>query len=174
MLAVRAAYVWDRDRDRGWPSLLAGALCLLVLLLLWQNVVLANAAYVKKGLDAEATLSVMTRVVARMEDEERYVPGETAVAFIGAYEHGDITPGMAELHGIVGMQFNHSIVTDASYYYYNAYLAYFDYVLNCPVQLCSDEEHARLESDARVAEMPAFPHRDCLQWVDEILVVKMG
>jgi len=47
-------------------------------------------------------------------------------------------------------------------------------VLNYPVRLCSYEEHERLKNDERVQEMPFFPNGDCIRWVDDIMVVKMG
>ena len=56
----------------------------LVAVLLVQNVTIANTAYVKKELDADATLSTMTRVADQLEQREDYVLGETPVAFIGA------------------------------------------------------------------------------------------
>lgn len=56
----------------------------LVAFVLVQNVTIANTAYVKKELDANATLSTMTRVVDQLEQRDDYVPGETPVAFVGA------------------------------------------------------------------------------------------
>jgi len=158
-------------RRSEWQSWIS---CVLVLGLLWQNVILANTAYIKKERDADAALSFMTRAVAMMEREEGYVPGETTVAFVGVYACGDTTPGMEKLHSIVGLQYGDAIAADSSHYYFNPYRAYFDYVLNYPVRLCSDEEHERLKNDERVQEMPFFPNGDCIRWVDDIMVVKMG
>ena len=52
--------------------------CVLVI-----NIQIANACYAKKSFDEEATLSVMTRVVERIETLDGYEPGVTPVMFIG-------------------------------------------------------------------------------------------
>ena len=148
--------------------------CGLVLLILWQNVVLANTAYVKKELEANAALSTMTRVVTVMEQQKDYVPKETPVAFIGVSPYVTRASHMDRVKHITGMRRNAVIPSDASEYYYNAYKAYFEYVLRYPIVLCTDEIHAQLKEDPRVLEMPVYPAEGCMQIIDGVLIVKLG
>ena len=66
-----------------------------------------------------------------------------------------------------------AIPADTSLYYYNVYKTYFDYVLNYPINLCSDEVHAELVNDPRVQALPSFPDQNAIQMIDGVLVVKM-
>ena len=165
----------DSDMLPGWPSKLIKLLCCAaVVIILWQNVVLANTAYIKKEQEADAALSTMTRVVSRLEAREDYSVGETTLAFIGAPDLGDPVPGMEGVSEIIGLGPSNSIPKDASLYYYNAYRAYFDYVLQYPVVLCEDDLHKQLKKDPRVQKMPAFPDAGCIEMIDGVLVIKMG
>lgn len=148
--------------------------CALVVFVLSQNIILANTAYMKKTIEAEATLSTMTRVVARMEDQEEYVLGETPVAFIGVGEVYDVLPGFESASCIKGLATNMSVSQDTSLYYYNAYKAYFDFVLNYPIEIVDDDTHAELKASKEVQELPTFPQKGCMKMIDGVLVVKMG
>lgn len=148
--------------------------CILVGVILWQNVLLANTAYVKKELEANATLSLMTRVVSALDQREDYVAEETEVAFIGVACNDDALYGMERASAIVGVKRTSALYTDTSAYYYNSYKAYFEYVLQCPVRFCSDEVHAQLSEDDRVQALPAFPQDGYMEMIDGILVIKMG
>ena len=142
--------------------------------MLWQNVVLANTAYVKKELEADAALSRMTRVVTMLEQRDDYVYEETTVAFVGADNTAGTIPGMEKVRYITGLDSDNTIPRDTSRYYYNAYEAYFKYVLDYPIKLCSDELHDSLKVDPQVQEMPAFPSDGCMKTVNGVLVIKMG
>ena len=145
----------------------------LTLFILFQNVVLANTCYVKKELEANATLSTMTRVVAALEQHEDYQYGETPVAFIGFDDSSTIIPGFERSSYITGMWATTAIPQDTSVYYYNVYKTYFRYVLNYPINLCSDEVHAQLKNDPAVQVLPSFPDNDAIQMINGVLVIKM-
>ena len=165
----------DPDLIQGWPSELVKLLsCGVVCIVLWQNVVLANTAYIKKERETDVTLSTMTRVVSRLEAREDYSVGETTVAFIGVSELQNRVPGMERVSKIIGLGPGVSIPNDTSRYYYNVYQAYFDYVLQYPIIFCEDEVHKQLKEDPRVQEMPAFPASGCMEMIAGVLVVKMG
>ena len=151
------------------------AASLLVLLLLWGNVQTANAVYVKKDLEQEATLSLMTRVLGRIEAEPDYVPGETPLVFVGADQ--TLYPqvyGFEAYYDITGAEYPGAIPYSECFYYYNAYTAYFRYVLNTRAQMADTATWRALQNDERVEAMPAYPARDCLQTLDGVLVVKLG
>lgn len=145
----------------------------LTVFILFQNIVIANTCYVKKEMEATATLSTMTRVVAALEQHEDYHYRETTVAFIGADSSNENIYGFEKVDSITGMWSKTPIPADTSLYYYNVYKTYFDYVLNYPINLCSDEVHAQLVNDPRVQTLPSFPNANAIQMIDGVLVVKM-
>lgn len=78
------------------------------------------------------------------------------------------------MHKLVGLHLNDFIGVDAPFDFYNAYRAYFRYVLDYPIVLCGESKWWELKNSDTVAKMPAFPNPDCIQMIDGILVVKMG
>lgn len=154
--------------------LLKGATVVSVGMLLWGNIAAANTAYLKKDLEQQSALSLMTRVVAQLEAQEDYRAGETEIAFIGVSEIFRGTPGFDILIGLDGLTDHSPIAQDTSTYYYNAYKAYFDHVLQYPVHLCGDETHAALKNHADVRSMPVFPDKGFIRTVDGVMVVKLG
>lgn len=165
-----------RQRKRGGlcRNVGLGVGCALVALVLWQNVCLANEAYMKKDMEAKATLSTMTRVVCQMEQREDYVFGETPVAFIGvSHPYGDSLE-YEKVGRLIGLDQNNAIFYDARESYYSTYKAYFDYVLNYPLVFCEDFVFYELKGSKQVQDMPAFPDKGYMQMIDGVLVVKMG
>lgn len=154
----------------------AHGLCLLLCaLLLWGNVQTANAAYVKKDLEQEATLSLMTRVLYRLEAQPDYVPGETPLVFAGAAEQlAPAVYGFDSYRDITGLEAPTAIPTANAEYYYNAYAAYFRYILNTPANFCEHRLWNELQLNETVQAMPAYPAEGCLRMVDGVMVVKMG
>ena len=159
---------------RGGRALRAlAALCACVLL--WGGVQTANALYVKKDLEQDAALSLMTRVLGRIEAEPDYVPGETELVFVGADGTlNDSVYGFEAFSNITGAEFPNAIPYSDASYYYNAYAAYFRYVLNTRVALADPWRWMALHEDARVAAMPAYPAADCIREIDGVWVVKLG
>ena len=147
---------------------------LLICIILWQNVILANTAYVKKETEANSTLSTMTRVVSQLEQREDYIPGETPIAFIGSPQHERIPYGMNRASTLTGLKATSAFTTDNSLYFYNAYKAYFAYVLQTPALFCTDEIHQQLKQNPQVQMLPTFPQKGYMQMIDGVLVIKMG
>ncbi len=145
-----------------------------VAILLFGNLTVSNSAYLKKDLEQKATLSYMTRVVSRMENREDYVPGVTPVCFVGYTALFQTLPGWENIATITGLDWNNAIAGDSSLWYYNCYRAYFQYILNTPVNLCSDEMHEQIKKREDVQAMPYYPDKNCMQMIDGILVVKTG
>lgn len=153
---------------------LRAAACVLVAVILWQNVVLANTAYVKREMEYNAELSTMTRVVAMLEQQEDFNPKESTVAFIGWPPSPPTIYGMENVNGILGLAYNSPIISDGSVHFYNLYKAYFTYVLQYPVNFCSDDVHVKLKADPRVLALPAYPAEGCMQMIDGTFVIKLG
>ena len=57
-----------------------------------SSIVLSNQLYLKKNIEFQSTLSLMTRVIDRMERTLDYVPGQTPVAFAGTLKN-NVLPG---------------------------------------------------------------------------------
>lgn len=148
--------------------------CILIGTVLYQNIIIANTAYIKKELEATAILSTMTNVVSMIENYEEYVPEKTTIAFIGTPQNIPFPQGMERVSTIVGLQDSSVISYDVSTYYYNAYKAYFSYVLQYPIQFCDDDVHDDLKKDKRVKILPSYPQKGCIEMIDEVLVIKMS
>lgn len=171
LLAFRMA---DKDmRPVLGMNILRAAACLLVGVILWQNVVLANTAYIKKELEADQALSTMTRVVSMLEQQEDYIYGQTPVTFISEIKQEPAPLGMEKVAHITGLHSHEAIPLDDADYYYNVYKAYFDYVLRYPLQFCPDDVHKALKVDPRVQALPEFPDRGCMEMIDGVMVIKM-
>lgn len=140
------------------------AVLVCVSLTIVENIQTANSIYVKKNLESQATMSYMTRVADRMEEEEEYIPGETPVVFIGEYAVGDSMTGFEKYEVITGAEY-HSPIT-----FYDTYKDYFRYILGRSISL---EDAAAFEEDTRVLEMPAFPKEGSIGMIDGTLVVKL-
>ena len=148
---------------------------LLMLVLLGANIQTANVVYTRKNLEQNATLSLMTRVLSRMDQEPDYRAGETALVFVGvSSELQDRMPGFEATYDIVGCERSSPIEKAYASYNYNAYATYFRYILNNPAVMADYRIWNSMQNDPRVQVMPAFPEEGCMQMIDGLFVVKMG
>ena len=176
LLTDRLEKLWKVREHANEPLAKAGSyakvLCLvLVFILLYGNVQFANGMYLKKDNQYDAYLSLMTRVVSRMENEPAYVPGETPVYFAGLPEDlNDEIPGFEEYTPVTGMWSMDVLFTNQR----ERFQAYFDYVLCTPIKLADDEQWLAMQEKAEVQAMPNYPAQGCIKMVDGILVVKLG
>lgn len=145
----------------------------VIVLVIWNGIPISNAAYLKKDLERQQTLSLMTRVADRMDSLENYESGVTPVAFAGKIDMDEM-PGFEAFEGdgnttgVQGLTANDQIKN------YRDYEAYFKYILNIPVNLCEEETRLELWETEIVQSMPVFPEEGCMKMVDGILVIKMG
>ncbi len=144
-----------------------------VIFTIWNGFPVANAAYLKKDLERQQTHSLMTRVAERMEQQEGYIRGETTVAFTGKMDMPEmpgfeVFEGDGRTSGVQGLTANDQIKN------YRDYEEYFQYVLDIPIDLCTEEQRSALWEMQEVKEMPIFPDKGCMKMIDGILVVKMS
>ena len=119
----------------------------------------------KKEVESKATLSLMTEVMAQVEQTAGYVPGETAVTFVGDIsEILQNLPGTARVEGVSGCNKPTAIT------YPGTYQAYFDHILLRNVKMIV--EGAPGIEDAEVMQMPSYPQSGYVQVVDQVVVVK--
>lgn len=150
------------------------AVFMMLTMFIWQNIILANTSYLKRDIEAESTMSVMTRVVDKIESRDDYTPGQTELAFIGVPLNAYTPYGLDRTMSISGMWSDNAICMDTSISIYNNYKVYLNYIMQRPAAFCSDSVHAQLKIDQRVREMPAFPENGYIEMIDGVLVVKMG
>ena len=146
----------------------ACVLPLAVLTLLFDRGIYANQMYLKKDLEYDATLSVMTRVVDRIEQVEGYIPGETPVKFLGDIQRSKLAmtrPAFAHLGSLTGTEENYAIT------YGDTFWMYLEDVMGYPIKRfreTKNEEQERVTDD-----MPCFPDKDSVQMVDGVVFVKL-
>lgn len=147
----------------------ACVLPLAVLTLLFDRGIYANQIYLKKDLEYDATLSVMTRVVDRIKQVEGYIPGETPVEFLGDILRSQLAmtrPAFAHLGSLTGTEENYAIT------YADTFWMYLEDVMGYPIKRfreAKNEEQERVTDD-----MPCFPDKDSVQMVDGVVFVKLA
>ena len=160
----------ESARPERFPRRVA-ALLLGVLLL--GNMISANAFYLKKDLEQQATLSCMTRAAERIESCPLYERGKTPVAVYGIYEQ-DVLDGFERYAVITGLRANSPISMPGRKETVDMYEAYFKYILNCNIAFCDLDAWERILFSEELAGMPAFPDADCIRLIDGVLVLKMS
>lgn len=169
-------FLEDTARSEGKPVwLLRRALqwtvpCILGVLI-FNSVVYANQAYLKKDLEYQATLSVMTRVVDRIEQTEGYAAGETPVVLVGSLAESRVSmprEGLRELSSGTGLAWTYSVTYDLTYRWY------FDRILAYPINLLGSGDAQEWARRSEVAEMPAFPDAGSCRMVDGVVVVRLS
>ena len=166
---------WSKEFPKKFKMPVQLISCVLFLVLLWGNVQTSNALYLKKDLEKQATLSVMTRVVDGIERYPGYERGVTPVVIYGKYEQKTVY-GFEKYAAIIGAEHTSaiSISRPRPEFYVNMYDAYFKYILNSNTNICDFDTWERLKDNEQVKAMPVFPKEGYIQMVDGILVVKMN
>ena len=166
---------WKADEVRCMMSRFAMGqrlLCMvLVFVLSYGNVRFSNGMYMKKALEHEAYMSLMTRIVARMETLEDYVPGETEVVFVGLPENlNAVMPGFKDYWNVIGMTKSDMIYVGSK----DRFQAYFDYMMGMPILLAEDSLWINAERLEAVQKMPVYPAFGFTQMIDGVMFVKLG
>lgn len=167
--------MWLREhwKDAAIPvGRLQRLLCMFLIgMVLYGNVRFSNGMYVKKNLEFDANLSLMTRVVGRMEAFEGYAPGQTPVVFVGLPKIlNRVIPGFKDYWNVTGMTGSSTIYTTES----NRIQAYFDYILSVPIQLADGETSRQILSQDEVQNMPCYPTEGFMRYFGDTLVIKLG
>ncbi len=135
--------------------------CVLVI-----NIQIANACYAKKSFDEEATLSVMTRVVERIETLDGYEPGVAPVMFIGTP-----TDYLKEFYEFEGLHYING-TTNAVVTYQEVYFNYVAMIMKVDMNIVKKEyAYENLLNEKDVENIKAFPDTDSIRMVDGVVVV---
>lgn len=156
----RKHFHWNNRRYRIAVVALLG-------IVLWNNVTFSNQAYIKKDMEKSATLTLMSRVLDRIESTEGYVPGETEIAVVGRLDwnsflnHGRY--GYEVIQKNIGMGIDYSIS-----YSFERYISQY---LNYPALFTDPAPFEELEE---VQNMPALPDTGAIRMIDGVVVVKLS
>lgn len=158
---------------RPWELLRLGGrrlLPLLLAILIFNNMVFSNQAYLKRDLDCQTTLFTMTRIVDRLEQLEGYAVGETPVIMVGTLADSSIASprqGLEDLPGI-GLSYRYAVTYPVTYWWY------FRQILAYPINLVAVGDAQPWESLEEVQAMPAFPAAGSCQMIDGYAIVKLS
>ena len=158
---------------------------LLVLLMALSNAIYANQVYLKKALEYQATLSIMTGLEERLESIPGYIPGKTPVAFAGSLSNNpyflDVRKGFppssdqATFSDQNGHYTKYSVGlgADISIYGFTQMNRYYEYILGRPIIMASveglsDSKKAPLES------MPVYPVDGSIVFNEGVVLVKLS
>lgn len=135
------------------------------------NITFANQLYLRRDLEMQSTLSLMSRVIDRIEQTEGYVPGETPVAFIGTLFDSPLAmarPGFEPLSSLMGSN-NLYAITSEDYFPW-----YIQQVLGYPMQILSEPDRVQMAFREDILALPIFPEDGCCQMIDGTLVIRLG
>ena len=168
VFAVRASELASRclKGTRAVPLLITAALCLG---LVWNYFCISNITYLRTQLCYENTYAMANRLAARVEALEEYDPN-MPVLFMGfpdREQYAQVSEQFAQYDSLTGT--NHSILI-----YEYTLRRFLPDCLGVTFQTASDEQIAAVEGAAWLADMPAYPHKDCIAVHDGVVVVKLG
>lgn len=131
----------------------------------------APALYAKRDLELQSTLSVMTRVLERLEETPGYVAGETPVVILGYLPSSAVAmvrPGFERISQYQGMR---STYADA---YERSHAWYLRSLLGWNINLVSWEEAVRWQETELAQSIPGFPDEGCVQMIDGTVFIRLS
>lgn len=152
------------------PAVLRAATPMLLVGVMGVSILTAQTLYMKRDLELQSTLSVMTRVLNLLEREEGYEPGETPVVllnYLTASKVAMIRPGFEDISEFQGMRSTYADAYDRSHAWYLQTL------LGYRVNLIRWEVCMDYTKDPITQDIPAFPDPDCVQMIDGIAFVRL-
>lgn len=165
-----------REGRRSPVRILAAVCAVLIGLSIYHGYIVANADYLNRKLNYDASISLATRILDRVETTEGYTP-ETPVIFIGSIDANASSVGREgfDLCGKIIANFsqNGQAMT------YNNYLGstvqwFFQRVLSSSIQVLDSANIPDYAALPAVKALPPFPARDCITWADGVLVLKLS
>ena len=145
-------------------------LTILLSITIFSNIIYSNQIYLIKDLNTKTTLTTMNRIIDRLEQTPGYRIGETKISFIGNLNIGPLSIPRKEIDpeavGVAGGNFGLT--------YYGTYKPFFENYLAYPINIVPEEEANTLKERYEVKSMGYFPDKTSIQFVDDILVIKLS
>ena len=150
-------------------SLFAALLSGLLLLVILFNVVFANQVYLKKSLEYEATMNYLTKLTYSIEQTEGYVPGETPVIVVGAFETSSLFAQREGFEDVVGVGLERASAAT----YSDTFESFFNSILSYRINWIDTARGREYAAWPEVRAMPVYPAKGSCQIVNGVLVVKI-
>ncbi|MCQ2241398.1 glucosyltransferase domain-containing protein [Treponema sp.] len=132
-------------------------------MLIFDKLIFSNQCYLKKDLEQKSTLSIVTRIIDRIEQTDGYKQFETPVVFIGSIEKNPtLIKKRSGFNYRGGGNNGWSTVTYSLYAYLDRYLSY-------PIVRVFSEV-----PDFIYSELTVFPDRSCSKVIDGVLYIKLS
>lgn len=153
-------------------NLLKAFLCILLGIVIYDNIQTANIAYLAKQSEYDATLSCMASVMYDVEHMPGYVEGETPVYILGSPTSAfcDL-PYREHLVSLTGFSYKSAVTYD-----YKRYLRYFlfkePYLLNESTNATDVFLREELDRSAKTYELSVYPNEGYVGYVNGVIVVR--
>lgn len=143
----------------------------VVAIVSFNYTVYANQYHLQKHLEEQATLSVMTRVIDRIERFDGYEPGDKVV-LVGVLNTSSISPRRPGFE----KNTNNVIMSKPGYSvtYLESYQDYFNDILAYPIDIARREEAYEYSKMQEVIQMPSFPADGCIKKIGDDIIVKLS
>ena len=158
------------------------ACCVAGLLLVASNALYANQVYVARDLQSQATLSIMTRIVDRVEQLPDYAPGTTPVILIGDLNANPNYKGKSDGFArarppwdICGVGKCYAVGTFPNFgvTYHESFWNYARFVLHLKIDVpLEDGVNSGMEPDGLAME--PFPAADSVTFQDGVVFVRLS
>jgi len=169
ILVCRDSAEEGKKPKRLFKSTFICGLCVM----LGLNVFTSNGMYLKKDLEQDAALSLMTRMVYRIEEQADYIPYETPVAFFGNISQIQPSAEMGPYSAYAGMN-NPVPYRGFLSPSYNSYAPYIKYKMGNTIKLCDTETWYWMYLNPEVEALPVYPAEGCVKMIDGVMCVKVG
>ena len=161
---VFALFILDKITKDSKKKAYRYILLIPFLIFIWNGFVYANQVYFKIDMEDRAAVSIATRIIDDIEDVEGDEPGVTPVRFAGALDRSDYMEPVIYLKDVtVNGNYNTPFTYERSLPFYLKH--YLDVKINV--------YDAPVSSDV-LANMPSYPNEGSIQYVDDILVIKIS
>ncbi|MBR5421907.1 MAG: glucosyltransferase domain-containing protein [Lachnospiraceae bacterium] len=137
---------------------------ILLALIVWSNVVYANQVYLKVETRDIAAQELMNHITQAVTEEPEYIPGETAVAFVGSFNDNPYIQPFEPLERLEEWSMRKTALA-----YSGTEEAYFKYFSALGMKA---ERPQEITEEMRA--MPVFPKKGYAAMVDGVMVVKLS
>lgn len=170
-VAVGEKLVNENGKAAIWKNLCAGGVILATLLMIFQFSIMANIVAFNMNERYEKTYATCLRLVDRIEQTEGYTTG-TKVAILGGYPDINFYPDTEitgkDLVGYFGCN-GTLCVSDTE-----KYAEFMRHYMNVTIQTIPLTEEIEITQTEAFMEMPRFPAEGSVDYVGEVLVIKLN
>lgn len=170
LIYVFALILWEKKHEvianemKKAKRIVPAIIVVAIFFVVWSNIVFANQIYQRIQLTEKATVSLFTRIVSDIEDEEGYVPGETPVVFLGNFED---SPYLSNIQGFEQLNLYGMGKTLATYNGLEE--AVLNYYINANINIQNVGQYTD-----EMKKLPNYPAKDSIQFIEDCLVVKIS